>query len=98
MALPLTQERLKQIIKEELEALMSEIEETSPEDATIASLEKQLAEAKKAKMDKMKKGKMSGNRSGTFGTKSSVANTGPAKTMPKPTINANAGRTGKVKK
>jgi hypothetical protein len=94
MALPLTQERLKQIIKEELEVLMSEIEETSPEDAKIASLERQLAEAKK---EKMKKGKMSGNRSGTFGTKKSVANTGSMKTV-KPTINANAGKTGKAKK
>lgn len=97
MALPLTQERLKQIIKEELEALMSEIEEVTPEDAKIASLEQQLAEAKKAKMDKMKKGKMSGNRGGTFGTKKSVANTGSMKTV-KPTINANAGKTGKAKK
>lgn len=96
MALPLTQERLKQIIKEELEALMSEIEETSPEDAKIASLEQQLAEAKKAKMDKAKK--MSGKRnSGTFGTKKSVANTGSMKTV-KPSINANAGKTGKAKK
>ncbi len=95
MALPLTQERLKQIIKEELEALMSEIEETSPEDAKIAALEQQLAEAKK---DKMKKGKMAGKRnSGTFGTKKSVANTGSMKTV-KPTINANAGKTGKAKK
>lgn len=93
MALPLTQERLKQIIKEELEALMSEIEEVSPEDAAIASLEQQLAEAKKAKAKKM-----SGKRnSGTFGTKKSVANTGSMKTV-KPTINANAGKTGKAKK
>ena len=93
MALPLTQERLKQIIKEELEALMSEIEEVTPEDAKIASLERQLAEAKK---DKVKK--MSGKRnSGTFGTKKSVANTGSMKTV-KPKINANAGKTGKAKK
>ena len=93
MALPLTQERLKQIIKEELDALMSEIEETSPEDAKIAALEQQLAEAKKAKMKKM-----AGKRnSGTFGTKKSVANTGSMKTV-KPSINANAGKTGKAKK
>jgi hypothetical protein len=61
----LTKEVLVRIIKEELEALMDEqaVEETEtevdPVDAQIADLEKQLAEAKKAKM---KKGAISGKR------------------------------------
>jgi predicted nucleic acid-binding Zn-ribbon protein len=46
--------QLKQIIKEELEAITNEMTETEtevdPVDAEIASLEQQLAEAKKAKM------------------------------------------------
>jgi chromosome segregation ATPase len=50
----LTTSRLKQIIKEELEAITNEMteteEEVDPVDAEIASLEQQLAEAKKAKM------------------------------------------------
>jgi predicted nucleic acid-binding Zn-ribbon protein len=50
----LTTARLKQIIKEELEAITNEMTETEtevdPVDAEIASLEQQLAEAKKAKM------------------------------------------------
>jgi septal ring factor EnvC (AmiA/AmiB activator) len=49
----LTTSRLKQIIKEELEAITSEMVETEEEvseiDAEIASLEQQLAEAKKSK-------------------------------------------------
>ena len=72
----LTTARLKQIIKEELEAITNEMTETETEtevetvDAEIASLEQQLAEAKKAKMAKMKKGEMSGKR----GMKGKVAN------------------------
>jgi len=52
----LTTARLKQIIKEELEAITNEMTETEtetevdPVDAEIAALEQQLAEAKKAKM------------------------------------------------
>jgi len=50
----LTTSRLKQIIKEELEAITNEMteteEEVDPVDAEIAALEQQLAEAKKAKM------------------------------------------------
>ena len=51
----LTTARLKQIIKEELEAIVSEVgEETesetelTPEEQKVAALEQQLAEAKKA--------------------------------------------------
>jgi hypothetical protein len=59
----LTKDVLVKLIKEELEALMDEqaVEETEvdPVDAQIADLEKQLAEAKKAKM---KKGATSGKR------------------------------------
>ncbi len=77
----LTTARLKQIIKEELEAITNEMAEevaeteVDPVDAEIASLEQQLAEAKKAKESKgkmaaMKGGKMPAKRStGTFGTK-----------------------------
>jgi hypothetical protein len=83
----LTQERLKQIIKEELEALMSETEtETDPE---VAALEATIAEAKK----KLAAKAMSGKR----GMKGKVANTGKMTTV-KPKINGNAGKTGKVKK
>jgi hypothetical protein len=72
----LTTARLKQIIKEELEAITNETTETETEtevetvDAEIASLEQQLAEAKKAKAAKLAKQKMPAKRStGTFGTK-----------------------------
>jgi len=80
----LTQERLKQIIKEELEAIMSEVEEVDPE---VAALEATIAEAKK------KLAAMSGKR----GMKGKVANTGKMQKVT-PKINANAGKTGKVKK
>jgi hypothetical protein len=82
----LTQERLKQIIKEELEAIMSEVEEADPE---VAALEATIAEAKK----KLAAKAMSGKR----GMKGKVANTGKMTTV-KPKINGNAGKTGKVKK
>lgn len=58
----LTTQRLKQIIKEELEAIVSEMsdEETelSAEEQEVASLEQQLAEAK----DKAKKAAMKGKK------------------------------------
>ena len=58
----LTTQRLKQIIKEELEAIVSEMsdEETelSAEEQEVASLEQQLAEAK----DKAKKAAMKGTK------------------------------------
>jgi hypothetical protein len=71
----LTKEVLVRIIKEELEALMDEqtVEETEvdPVDAQIADLEKQLAEAKKAKMQKAKgtKGKVANVYDKSFGKK-----------------------------
>jgi regulator of replication initiation timing len=71
----LTREVLVKIIKEELEALMDEqaVEETEvdPVDAQIADLEKQLAEAKKAKMQKAKgtKGKVANVYDKSFGKK-----------------------------
>ena len=56
----LTTQRLKQIIKEELEAIVSEMGdeeiELSAEEQEVASLEQQLAEAK----DKAKKAAMKG--------------------------------------
>lgn len=57
----LTTQRLKQIIKEELEAIVSEMSdetetELTPEEEKVASLEQQLAEAK----DKAKKAAMKG--------------------------------------
>ena len=57
----LTTQRLKQIIKEELEAIVSEMgdeteTELSAEEQEVASLEQQLAEAK----DKAKKAAMKG--------------------------------------
>ena len=57
----LTTQRLKQIIKEELEAIVSEMgdeteTELTPEEEKVASLEQQLAEAK----DKAKKAAMKG--------------------------------------
>ena len=59
----LTTQRLKQIIKEELEAIVAEMgdetateTELSPEEQEVASLEQQLAEAK----DKAKKAAMKG--------------------------------------
>jgi predicted nucleic acid-binding Zn-ribbon protein len=62
----LTTARLKQIIKEELEAITNEMTETETEvetvDAEIASLEQQLAEAKKAKAAKLAKQKMPAKR------------------------------------
>ena len=82
----LTQERLKQIIKEELEAIMNEVEEADPE---VAALEATIAEAKK----KLAAKAMSGKR----GMKGKVANTGKMQKVT-PKINANAGKTGKVKK
>lgn len=81
----LTQDRLKQIIKEELEAIMNEVEEVDPE---VAALEATIAEAKK-KLD-MKKKKISGKR----GTDPNTYKMN--KVSPK--INGNAGKTGKVKK
>lgn len=81
----LTQDRLKQIIKEELEAIMNEVEEVDPE---VAALEATIAEAKK-KLEKV----MSGKR----GMKGKVANTGKMQKVT-PKINANVGKTGKVKK
>ena len=53
----LTTQRLKQIIKEELEAIVSEMNdetELSAEEKEVAALEQQLAEAKKkaAKSDR----------------------------------------------
>jgi hypothetical protein len=60
----LTTARLKQIIKEELEAITNEMTETETEtevdevDAEIASLEQQLAEAKKKAAAKSKTGGM----------------------------------------
>ena len=83
----LTQDRLKQIIKEELEAIMNEVEEVDPE---VAALEATIAEAKK-KLEKAKA--MSGKR----GMKGKVANTGKMQKVT-PKINANVGKTGKVKK
>lgn len=52
----LTTARLKQIIKEELEAIVNEMgdEEVSEVDAEIAELEQQLAEAKKKAAAKSK--------------------------------------------
>lgn len=69
----LTTARLKQIIKEELEAITNEMTETETEeevdqvDAEIAELEQQLAEAKKAKAnkDKLAKQKMPAKRGGS---------------------------------
>ncbi len=69
----LTTARLKQIIKEELEAITNELSETDTEteadsvDAEIAELEQQLAEAKMkaAKMKKDEKGKMAAKRMDT---------------------------------
>jgi predicted RNase H-like nuclease (RuvC/YqgF family) len=65
----LTTARLKQIIKEELEAITNEMTETETEtevetvDAEIASLEQQLAEAKKkVEMAKGKKAAMKGDK------------------------------------
>ena len=57
----LTTQRLKQIIKEELEAIVDEMTdetetELTPEEQKVASLEQQLAEAK----DKAKKAAMKG--------------------------------------
>jgi len=82
----LTQQRLKQIIKEELEAIMNEVEEVDPE---VAALEATIAEAKK----KLAAKAMSGKR----GMKGKVANTGKMQKV-KPKINGNVGRTGKVQK
>lgn len=63
----LTTQRLKQIIKEELEAIVSEMsdEETelSAEEQEVASLEQQLAEAK----DKAKKAAMKGKEAAMKG-------------------------------
>ena len=60
----LTTQRLKQIIKEELEAIVSEMgdeteTELSTEEQEVASLEQQLAEAKK-KVEMGKKAAMKG--------------------------------------
>ena len=81
----LTQQRLKQIIKEELEAIMSEVEEVDPE---VAALEATIAEAKK------KLAKMSGKR----GMKGKSDPNAYKMSKVSPKINANAGKTGKVKK
>lgn len=81
----LTQERLKQIIKEELEAIINETEEADPE---IAALEATIAEAKK---------KLAAKMSGKRGMKGKVANTGKMQKVT-PKINANAGKTGKAGK
>lgn len=82
----LTQDRLKQIIKEELEAIMNETEETV--DPEVAALEATIAEAKK-KLEMKKGKKMSGKRTDPNAYKMSKVS---------PKINANAGKTGKVKK
>lgn len=50
----LTKDVIKRIIKEELEKLVAAQAEVDPADAEIERLEKQLAEAKKAKMQKGK--------------------------------------------
>jgi glutamyl-tRNA reductase len=84
----LTQDRLKQIIKEELDAIMNEVTEETV-DPEVAALEATIAEAKK----KLAAKAMSGKR----GMKGKVANTGKMTTV-KPKINGNAGKTGKVKK
>ena len=66
----LTTQRLKQIIKEELEAIVSEMgdeteteTELTPEEQEVASLEQQLAEAK----DKAKKAAMKGKEAAMKG-------------------------------
>lgn len=82
----LTQDRLKQIIKEELEAIMNETEETV--DPEVAALEATIAEAKK-KLEMKKGKKMSGKRADPNAYKMSKVS---------PKINANSGKTGKVKK
>lgn len=76
----LTKDVLVKLIKEELEALMAEQgeevveDETTPVDAEISQLEKQLAEAKDKKA-KMMKGKMSGKRAaGGMKMKGATAN------------------------
>lgn len=61
----LTTQRLKQIIKEELEAIVSEMgdeteTELTPEEEKVASLEQQLAEAKKKVEMKGKEAAMKG--------------------------------------
>ena len=89
----LTTARLKQIIKEELEAIVSEMgtedeveTELSPEEQEVASLEQQLAEAKKkAEMGKkaaMKgKEKPQGTRNMNVGKRPPAASTGSKKTL-----------------
>jgi hypothetical protein len=77
----LTTARLKQIIKEELEAITNEMTETETEtevetvDAEIASLEQQLAEAKKkaAKMSAAGKAKIKNPYAGATSHKLSPA-------------------------
>lgn len=67
----LTTARLKQIIKEELEAIVNEMDDTTDTETTeltadeqeVASLEQQLAEAKKkVEMAKGKKAAMKGDK------------------------------------
>lgn len=88
----LTTQRLKQIIKEELEAIVAEMgteeveTELSPEEQEVASLEQQLAEAKKkAEMGKkaaMKgKEKPQGTRNMNVGKRPPAASTGSKKTL-----------------
>ena len=84
----LTTARLKQIIKEELEQLVSqemadEAEETVDEvDAEIASLEQQLAEAKKkVEMAKGKKAAMKGDKMPAKRGDSGMKKVGPEQTF-----------------
>jgi len=73
----LTTQRLKQIIKEELEAIVSEMSdetetELTAEEEKVASLEQQLAEAKK-KVEMEKKG---GKKAAMSGSKAPVGKRG----------------------
>jgi hypothetical protein len=87
----LTTQRLKQIIKEELEAIVAEMgdeveTELSPEEQEVASLEQQLAEAKKkAEMGKkaaMKgKEKPQGTRNMNVGKRPPAASAGSKKSL-----------------
>lgn len=83
----LTTARLKQIIKEELEQLVSqemadEAEETVDEvDAEIASLEQQLAEAKKAKAAKGRMAAMKGDKMPAKRGDSGMKKVGPEQTF-----------------
>jgi len=75
----LTTQRLKQIIKEELEAIVSELEPEeevlSPEEERVASLEQQLAEAKK-KVEMKGKEKKGGTKAAMKGKSAPVGKRG----------------------